>query len=116
MLFQVVPIQPSERWTCAMRNPSIWPLKIGDAADVPSDAERVRIQVQGQRIAHLRDARAVEIEALAVGAGILVVGADDVAPGPVPERSRDVVLQPAVGSKHHRGPGSRTAPDDFCSR
>jgi hypothetical protein len=27
MLFQVVSIQPSERWTCAMRNASIWPLK-----------------------------------------------------------------------------------------
>ena len=27
MLFQVVSIQPSERWTWAMRNSSIWPLK-----------------------------------------------------------------------------------------
>ena len=27
MLFQVVAIQPSERWMCAMRNSSIWPLK-----------------------------------------------------------------------------------------
>jgi hypothetical protein len=27
MLFQVVAIQPSERWTCEMRNRSIWPLK-----------------------------------------------------------------------------------------
>ena len=27
MLFQVVSIQPLERWTCAMRNSSIWPLK-----------------------------------------------------------------------------------------
>jgi hypothetical protein len=29
-LFQVVSIQPSERWTCAMRNSSIWPLKGSD--------------------------------------------------------------------------------------
>jgi hypothetical protein len=27
MLFQVVAIQPSERWTCEMRSSSIWPLK-----------------------------------------------------------------------------------------
>jgi hypothetical protein len=27
MLFQVVSIQPSERWTSAMRNSSMWPLK-----------------------------------------------------------------------------------------
>jgi hypothetical protein len=40
MLFQLVAIQPSERWVCAMRNSSIWPLKgIGDAAHMPSDAK-----------------------------------------------------------------------------
>ena len=27
MLFPVVAIQRSERWTCAMRNSSMWPLK-----------------------------------------------------------------------------------------
>jgi hypothetical protein len=27
MLFQVVSIQPSERWTREMRNSSMWPLK-----------------------------------------------------------------------------------------
>ena len=27
MLFQVASIQPSERWACAMRNASMWPLK-----------------------------------------------------------------------------------------
>jgi hypothetical protein len=26
MFFQVVAIQPSERWTCAMRNASMWPM------------------------------------------------------------------------------------------
>jgi hypothetical protein len=41
MLFRVVSIQPSERWTWAMRNSSIWPLKgIGDAAHMPADTER----------------------------------------------------------------------------
>jgi hypothetical protein len=30
--------------------------------------------------AHLRDARAVEIDAVVVGARVLVIGADDVAP------------------------------------
>jgi hypothetical protein len=55
-------------------------------------------EIQRQRVAHLRDADAVEIKALVVGARVLVVGADDVAPGPAPERARDVVLQPVVGS------------------
>ena len=26
-MFQVVSIQPSERWTCAIRNAPMWPLK-----------------------------------------------------------------------------------------
>ena len=38
MLFQVVSIQPSERWTCAMRNSKAVE-GIGDAAHVPSDAK-----------------------------------------------------------------------------
>jgi hypothetical protein len=40
---------------------------VGDAARVPSDAERIRIERDGGRIAHLRDTGAVEIEALVVG-------------------------------------------------
>jgi hypothetical protein len=85
MLFQVVSIQPSERWTCEMRNSSLWPLK-GSATPlrVPPRAKRIRIERDGYRIAHLSDARAGEIEALVVGAGVLVVGADDVAQGPFP--------------------------------
>jgi hypothetical protein len=44
MLFQVVSIQPPERWTCAMRNSSIWPLK-GSA----------NVHHMPGRIANLRD-------------------------------------------------------------
>jgi hypothetical protein len=56
----------------------------------------------GERIAHLRDPGAVEVEALVVRLGVLVVGADDVAPGSVPEGAGDVVLQPVVGPERHR--------------
>jgi hypothetical protein len=66
ILFQVVSIQPSERWTCEMRNSSIW---MGDAADVSPNPERVRVQVQRLRIAHLRDARAVQVETLVARRG-----------------------------------------------
>jgi hypothetical protein len=70
MLLQVSSLQPSERWTCAMRNSSMWPLK-GSAMPLtcrpmPSAAELI---FDGQRIAHLRDTRAVQIEALVVRAG-----------------------------------------------
>jgi hypothetical protein len=37
---------------------------IGDTAHMPADAKSSSIQIDGQRIAHLRDARAVEVEAL----------------------------------------------------
>jgi hypothetical protein len=40
MLFQVVAIQPSQRWKCAMRNSPMWPVKVDDAAHMPADAER----------------------------------------------------------------------------
>jgi len=66
---------------------------IGNAAHVPSDAKRGGIQVPAQRVAHLRDARADEIEALIVGAGVLIGGVGDVALVAVPEGARDVVLQ-----------------------
>jgi hypothetical protein len=72
---------------------------IGNPADMPADAEGSRIEFDGQPIAQLRDAGAVDIEPLAIGAGVLVVGADDVAPGAIPERARDVVLQPVVGAE-----------------
>ena len=91
-----------------MRNSSIWAVEgVGDAAHVPPDAERIRVEVEGLDIAHLSHASAVEIEALVVRACILVVGADDVAPGPVPEGTRDVVLQPVVGPE--RVPGEAAA-------
>jgi hypothetical protein len=64
---------------------------------VPADAEGSRVEIDGQGTAHLRDTRAVQIETLVVGARVLVVGANDVAPGPVPERAGDIVLQPVVG-------------------
>ena len=38
MLFQVIAIQPSERWTCEMRNSSMWPLK-GSAIPLTLAAE-----------------------------------------------------------------------------
>jgi hypothetical protein len=63
--------------------------RIGDAAYVPTDAKGSCIQIGGLRIAHLRHARAVQIETLVVRAGVLVVGADDIAPAAVPERTRD---------------------------
>jgi hypothetical protein len=71
--------------------------RIGDAAYVPTDAKGSCIQIGGLRIAHLRHARAVQIETLVVRAGVLVVGADDIAPAAVPEGAGDVVLQPVVG-------------------
>ena len=37
---------------------------VGDAAHVPPDAERIRVEVEGLDIAHLSHASAVEIEAL----------------------------------------------------
>ena len=57
MLFQVVSIQPSERWTWDMRNASMWPLK-GSAISgyVPADAEGSCVEIDRQRIAHLRPA------------------------------------------------------------
>jgi hypothetical protein len=60
-------------------------------------ARAAELRSRGQRIAHLRDARAVEIEALVIRAGVLVIGADDVAPGAVRQGARDVVLQAVVG-------------------
>jgi hypothetical protein len=46
---------------------------IGDAADMTTDAEGSCVEIDRQRIAHLRDAGAVEVEALVVGAGIFVI-------------------------------------------
>jgi hypothetical protein len=57
---------------------------IGHAAHVAADAEGGGVEVDGQRVAHLSDASAVQAEALVVGAGVLVIGADDVAPAAVP--------------------------------
>ena len=82
---------------------------IGDAAHVPPDADRILIERDRCRIAHLRDAGAVEIETQVVGAGILVIGADDVAPAAVPERAPDVMLQPVVGPVEVRSARCRRA-------
>jgi hypothetical protein len=65
---------------------------VGDTGDVPPDAEGIRVEIQGLGIAHLGDTGAVQIETLVVGAGVLVVGADDMAPAPVPEGAGDVIL------------------------
>jgi hypothetical protein len=86
-LFQVVSIQPSERWRWEIRNSSMWPLKGGLAIPLTS-------------------------KALVVRAGILVVGADDVAPGPVPEGARDVVLEPVVGPEEKPGEATVVVVED----
>jgi hypothetical protein len=52
---------------------------IGDAAHSRPMPRAAALIFDGQRIAHLRDARAVKIEPLVVGPGVLVVDADDVA-------------------------------------
>jgi hypothetical protein len=41
---------------------------IGDAAHMPADAEGSSVEIDGQCIAHLRDASAVQTETLVVGA------------------------------------------------
>jgi hypothetical protein len=56
----------------------------GDAAHMPSDAKGSCVEIDGERVAHLCDTGAVQIETLVVRAGVLVVGADVIAPGPVP--------------------------------
>jgi len=116
MLFEVVSIQPSERWVCEIRNSSIWPLK-GSAMPLtmPSDAKGSWIEIDGQRIAHLRDTRAVQIETLVVRAGVLVVGADDIAPGPVSERARDVVLQAVLGPEEVPGEAPAVVVEDVAA-
>jgi hypothetical protein len=55
------------------------------AADGHDEGDDAIDEVDGQRIDHLRDPGAVQIETLVVGPSVLVVGADDVAPGPVSE-------------------------------
>lgn len=65
-MFQVVSIQPSERWTRAMRNASIWPLKGSAMPLTCRPMPRAAAYIDGQRVAHPRDAGAVEIEALLV--------------------------------------------------
>jgi hypothetical protein len=62
------PDQSSERWTWAMRNSSIRPLK-GSAISgyVPADAKGSRVEIDGQRIAHLCDSHTVEVETLLFG-------------------------------------------------
>jgi hypothetical protein len=59
--------------------------------------------------------RAVQIETLVVGPGVLVVGADDVAPIAVPERARDVVLQPVFGSEQVPGEAAAEIIEDMAA-
>jgi hypothetical protein len=66
-------------------------------------------------IAHLRDTGAVEIEPLVVGAGVLVGGADDAIPGPVPERARDVVLQAVVRPEEIPGEAPAVVIEDVAA-
>ena len=87
MLFQVVSIQPPERWTCAMRNSSIWPLK-GSA----------NVRHMPRRIANLRDR----------GCGSRSVGCPTRScrtPIPLAVRRRD----PEVGARC-----ASSAPRDLC--
>ncbi len=69
----------------------------------------------GSGIAHLRDTGAVQIEALIIGAGVLVVGADDVAPAAVPERAGDIVLEPAVGPEQVPGEAAAVFVEDVAA-
>jgi hypothetical protein len=64
-----------------MRNSSMWPLKGSAMPLTCRPMPRGRVEIDGQRIAHLRDPGAVQMETLVVGARILVLGADDAAPG-----------------------------------
>ena len=82
---------------------------------MPPDAERVRVEIQGQRIAHLVDTGAVQIEALVVGARVLVVGADDIAPGTIPQGAGDVVLQPVVGPEQVPGESATEIVEDVAA-
>jgi predicted transcriptional regulator len=79
---------------------------IGDAAHVAPDAKSSRVEIDGLRVAHLRDTGAVQIETLVVGARVLVVGADDVAPGPVPECARDISPQHRLPRTSLLAPGT----------
>jgi hypothetical protein len=69
----------------------------------------------GERIAHLRDPGAVEIEALVVGARVSIVGANDVAPAAVPERARDVVLQPVLRPEQVPGEAATKIVEDIAA-
>jgi len=66
MLFQVVSIQPPERWTCEMRNSSMWRL-LTDFATVWNElfpAEQARIvQLLVERVDVRKDALEVRIRA-----------------------------------------------------
>ena len=75
----------------------------------------IRVEIYGQRIAHLSHARAIEIETLVAGAGVLVIGADDVAPAPVPEGARDVVLQLVVGPEEVPGEAATKIVEDVAA-
>jgi hypothetical protein len=79
------------------------------------DAELVDVDRDRGRLARLSNARAVEIEALGVRACVLVVGADDVAPAPVPEGPRDVVLQPSVGPVEISGEAAAVVVEDVAA-
>jgi hypothetical protein len=63
----------------------------------------------------MRDTGAVEIETLVAGAGILVVGTDDIAPSPVPERARDVLLQPGIGPVEIPGEAPAVVVEDVAA-
>jgi len=88
---------------------------IGDAARKPSDPKRVRIEIQGLRVAHLRDTGAIEIETLVVGAGVLVIGPDNIAPTPIAEGACDVVLQPVVGAEEVPGEPAAIVVEDVAA-
>jgi hypothetical protein len=63
---------------------------IGDAADVPSDGQRIRVKRDRGGIAHLSDTSTVEVEPLVCRAGVLVVGRR-YSPSFLPEGARGVV-------------------------
>ena len=52
---------------------------------------------------------------LVVWAGVLVIGADDMAPAPVPQGARDVVLQPVVGPEEVPGEAAGIVVEDIAT-
>src|ERR671919_2308477 len=98
MLFQVVSIQPSERWICEMRNSSMWPLKGSampltcrpmprhSAVMAPASSRRVKFGSASSRLSR-QPLSPAPIEALKHGVDLLLaVGSLEMLQGLEPDR------------------------------